>query len=94
MTEQLQELLGLDTPPIAIMFHDTLPEDVPRVEKVETSGCTYWKRASEGKTFYTEPSDHYNCSIGCYTYNVELPDAQMTELENTLIFTDGTGTSL
>ncbi len=84
MSKQLQELLDLETAPIAVTFHDTPPEDVPRVEKVEASGCTYWKRASEGKTFYTEASDHYNCPIGCYTHNVELPDAQMKELENTL----------
>lgn len=84
MAEQLQELLGLETSPIAVTFHDTPPEEVQRVEKVEASGCTYWKRAAEGKTFYTEPSDHYNCPIGCYTHNVELPDAQMEELENTL----------
>ena len=84
MSEQLQELLDLETAPIAVTFHDTPPDDVPRVEKVEASGCTYWKRAAEGKTFYTEASDHYNCPIGCFTHNVELPDAQMTELENTL----------
>ena len=84
MSEQLQELLNLETPPIAVTFHDTPPDDVPRVEKAEASGCTYWKRAAEGKTFYTEASDHYNCPIGCFTHNVELPDAQMTELENTL----------
>lgn len=84
MAQQLQQLLGLDTTPIAITFHDTPPEDISRVENVEASGCTYWKRASEGKTFYTEASDHYNCPIGCYTHNVELPDAQMEELENTL----------
>ncbi len=34
MAEQLQELFGLDTPPIAITFHDTLPEDGPRVENL------------------------------------------------------------
>ena len=84
MSEQLQQLLGLDTAPIAVTFYDTPPDDVPRVEKVEASGCTYWSRAAEGKTFYTEASDHYNCPIGCFTHNVELPDAQMTELENTL----------
>ena len=84
MAQQLQQLLGLDTTPIAITFHDTPPEDISRVENVEASGCTYWKRASEGKTFYTEASDHYNCPIGCYTHNVELPDAQMEELENTI----------
>ena len=84
MSEQLQELLELDTAPIAVTFHKSQPNDVSRVEKVEASGCTYWKRASEGKTFYTEASDHYNCPIGCYTHNVELPDEQMKELENTL----------
>ena len=84
MSEQLRQLLGLETAPIAVTFHDTPPDDVPRVEKVEASGCTYWSRAAEGKTFYTEASDHYNCPIGCFTHNVELPDAQMTELENTL----------
>jgi uncharacterized protein (DUF169 family) len=54
------------------------------VEKAEASGCTYWSRAAEGKTFYTEASDHYNCPIGCFTHNVELPDAQIEELESTL----------
>lgn len=84
MSEQLQELLSLETTPVAVTFHDAQPDDVSRVEKVEASGCTYWRRAAEGKTFYTEASDHYNCPIGCYTHNVELPDAQMEELENTL----------
>ena len=84
MAAQLQELLNLETAPVAVTFHESQPDDVSRVEKVEPSGCTYWKRASEGKTFYTEASDHYNCPIGCYTHNVELPDAQMAELEDTL----------
>lgn len=82
----LQLLLGLDTVPIAITFHDTPPENVSRVEKTEASGCTYWKRASELKSFYTEGSDHFNCPIGCYTHNVELPDEQMTELNDTLTY--------
>ena len=84
MSEQIQQLLDLETVPVAVTFHDAQPDGVARVEKVEASGCTYWRRAAEGKTFYTEASDHYNCPIGCYTHNVELPDAQMEELENTL----------
>ena len=84
MSEQIQQLLNLETAPVAVTFHDARPDDVARVEKTEASGCTYWRRAAEGKTFYTEAADHYNCPIGCYTHNVELPDAQMAELENTL----------
>ena len=84
MSEQIQELLDLETAPIAVTFHEAHPVDVTHIEKVEASGCTYWRRAAEGKTFYTEASDHYNCPIGCWTHNVELPPAQMEELENTL----------
>ena len=82
--EQLQALLNLETAPVAVTFHDAKPDGVSRIEKAEASGCTYWRRAAEGKIFYTEASDHYNCPIGCYTHNVELPDAQMKELESTL----------
>ena len=84
MSEQIQQLLNLRTSPIAVTFHDAQPDNVPHIEKVEASGCTYWRRAAEGKTFYTEASDHYNCPIGCYTHNIALPDAQMEELESTL----------
>ena len=84
MSEQIQQLLNLKTTPVAVTFHEAHPANVPHVERVEASGCTYWRRAAEGKTFYTEASDHYNCPIGGYTHNVELPPAQMKELENTL----------
>ena len=84
MSEQIQQLLNLETSPVGVTFHDVQPDGIPRVEKTEASGCSYWRRAAEGKIFYTEASDHYNCPIGCYTHNVELPDAQMEELENTL----------
>jgi len=84
MSEHIQRLLNLETAPVAITFHDTPPDNVPQTEKVEASGCTYWRRAAEGKTFYTEASDHYNCPIGCYTHNVELPPIQAEELQKTL----------
>ena len=84
MSEQIQQLLNLETVPVAVTFHDTHPDNIPHTEKVEASGCTYWRRAAEGKTFYTEASDHYNCPIGCYTHNVELPPRQAEELQNTL----------
>ena len=84
MSEPIQQLLNLETAAVAVTFHDTRPERVSRVEKVEASGCSYWRRAAEGQTFYTEAADHYNCPIGCYTHNVELPPAQVEELENTL----------
>ena len=84
MSGKIQQLLNLETAPVAITFHDVPPDNVSQTEKVEASGCSYWRRAAEGKTFYTEASDHYNCPIGCYTHNVELPPTQAEELQNTL----------
>ena len=84
MSEHIQQLLNLETAPVAVTFHDTHPDNVPHTEKIEASGCTYWRRAAEGKTFYTEAPDHYNCPIGCYTHNVALPPTQAEELQNTL----------
>jgi uncharacterized protein (DUF169 family) len=45
------------------------------------SGCTYWKLAAEGKTFYTEAADHFNCPIGSFTHGIDLPPTQTRELE-------------
>jgi uncharacterized protein (DUF169 family) len=55
---------------------------VSRLPAAAPSGCSYWRRAAEGETFYTEASDHYNCPIGAYTHGVELPPAQAKELES------------
>jgi len=84
MSAHLQQLLKLETAPVAVTFYEVPPDGVPRTENVEPSGCTYWRRAAEGKTFYTNAADHYNCPIGCYTHNVELPAAHTKALEDTL----------
>ena len=78
----LQELLGLQSPPVGITFRPTAPAGVPHVSAAGPSSCTYWALAAQGQTFYTEASDHYNCPIGGYTHGVDLPPAQMQELQN------------
>ena len=84
IAEQLQKLLDLRTAPIALTFRPDPPANVSRVAAAAPSGCSYWKRAAEGDTFYTEAPDHYNCPIGAYTHGVELPLAQAKELEGVL----------
>jgi uncharacterized protein (DUF169 family) len=77
----LQTLLGLTWRPVAVTFQASPPATIPRVERVESSGCTYWKLAAEGGIFYTEAADHYQCPIGSYTHGIDLPPAQSRELE-------------
>ena len=76
-----QELLALSLPPVAIAFRPIAPPGLPRVDAVGPAGCSYWKLAAEGKVFYTEAADHYNCPIGAYTHGVDLPAEKATELE-------------
>ena len=47
---QLQELLDLRWPPVAISFCDAPP-----------AGCAYWRMAAEGGVFYSEAADHFGC---------------------------------
>jgi uncharacterized protein (DUF169 family) len=82
--KQLQDLLGLKTAAVAITFRTAAPPNVPRVAAAGPSGCSYWKRAAEGQTFYTEAADHFNCSIGAYTHGIDLPPPQMQELQGVI----------
>jgi uncharacterized protein (DUF169 family) len=79
--DQLQALLGLRWPPIAVGFQASVPADLEGVEAAAPSGCTYWKLAAEGKVFYTVAADHYNCPIGSFTHGIDLPPAKAQELE-------------
>jgi uncharacterized protein (DUF169 family) len=72
--------LALKAPPVGVSFVKAPPAGVPRVPRSGPAGCSYWKRAAEGQTFYTEAADHYNCPIGAHTHGVDLPPAQMQEL--------------
>jgi uncharacterized protein (DUF169 family) len=86
-TQRIVEVLGLRRAPIKIGF---FPEPPPGVEPwtggPAPAGCFFWARAMEGKTFYTVPSDHYNCAIGSYTHKIGLPAERASELSATIGF--------
>ena len=86
LEQQLSSDLRLTRRPIAIAFRETPPPGVSRFIGTAPSGCSFWRMASEGRTFFTVPSDHYNCPIGSYTHNIPLPPARAGELEATLGF--------
>jgi uncharacterized protein (DUF169 family) len=78
---RLVELLGLERQPVAVAFRDSAPEGLERIEGSAVSGCTYWKLAAEGRTFFTEAADHYGCPVGSYTHGIDLPEETAQELE-------------
>jgi len=91
LEERLARDLGLERRPVAITSAATTPPGVPRFAGTVPSGCTFWRLASEGRTFYTVPSDHYNCAVGAYTHNIPLPPDREQELPDTLGFMTGIG---
>ena len=78
---QMGQLLGLQKSPVAIAFREHAPEGVSKVDEAAVSGCAYWKSAAQGRTFYTEASDHYGCPVGAHTHGIELPAQQAEELQ-------------
>jgi len=79
MAGELQDLLALSVPPIALSFAETEPEAVapfgatypPATADGRTgavaASCVFWMHATE-RAFTTVAADHGNCSVGSYTH--------------------------
>jgi uncharacterized protein (DUF169 family) len=92
MRSTIEEALGLHYPPIAIGFLDHVQDDLPRWDgRAMPAGCSFWREAMEGRAFYTVPSDHYNCAVGCHTHGIELPAERANELNETITLMVGNG---
>jgi uncharacterized protein (DUF169 family) len=82
--KRLMKSLGIERRPVAVKFQDSAPSGVNKFTGTEPAGCSFWRLAAQGRTFYTVPADHYNCPIGSYTHNIPLPPERAQELEQTL----------
>jgi len=81
---QFIETLSLPRRPVAVAFLQSVPAGIPKFEGVMPAGCSFWRLAADGRTFYTTPADHYNCPIGSYTHHIDLPPDRAPELTQTL----------
>ncbi len=86
LEHQFTEALGLKRRPVAVTFARTAPAGVRKFSGSEPSGCSFWRLAEGGDVFYTEPSDHYNCAVGCFTHSIPLPADRASEMDQTLAF--------
>jgi uncharacterized protein (DUF169 family) len=69
---------------VAVTFLDAEPKGISKFSGIEPAGCSFWRLASAGRTFYTVPADHFNCAVGAYTHNIQLPPDRVQETEATL----------
>jgi len=75
----LQDLLGLAVPPVAIAFLSHVPSGVARIERMRppatadgrtgaaAASCVFWIDGTQG-VFTTTAEDHGNCSVGGLTH--------------------------
>jgi uncharacterized protein (DUF169 family) len=89
----LQQIPGLSKLPIAVGFFDgEAPAGVEQWSGgAVPAGCSFWREAWEGRTFYTVPADHYNCAVGAYTHNIPQPAERETALGDTIGFMIASG---
>lgn len=82
LSASLEDLLGLEHPPVAITFHEQAPSngapwfDAPMSEPTDdgrsgrvAASCVFWMQGHES-TFHTAPADHGNCSVGRFTHGL------------------------
>lgn len=84
LEEQITPIVKQGRRAVAVSFRDSEPADVKKFAGTEPSGCSFWRLAAEGKTFYTVPENHFNCALGAYTHNIELAPEREKEMEQTL----------
>jgi uncharacterized protein (DUF169 family) len=84
LEQRFTERLSLKRRPVSVTILDSEPADIPKFAGTEPSGCSFWRLAADGKSFYTVPSDHFNCPVGSYTHRIDLPEQRKNELNETL----------
>jgi uncharacterized protein (DUF169 family) len=84
LEKQFAARLFMSRRPVAISFLDAVPGDIPKFSGTEPAGCSFWRLAAAGQTFYTVPADHFNCAVGAYTHSIQLPPDRIQETEATL----------
>ena len=84
LEKQFVARLTMNRRPVAVTFLDAEPAEIEKFSGAEPAGCSFWRLAAAGRTFYTVPADHFNCAVGAYTHNVQLPPDRVQETETML----------
>jgi uncharacterized protein (DUF169 family) len=84
LEERFASALKFERRPVAVSYLECAPDGVEKFEGSEPSGCSFWRLAADGRTFYTVPENHFNCAVGAYTHNVTLSPEREQETGITL----------
>lgn len=72
LSTRMADLLGLETPPVALAFTDGPPAEVAAPAKAVPSACSFWREAERG-VFFASAEQHFNCPVGAMVMGFGLP---------------------
>ncbi|MDQ3767633.1 MAG: DUF169 domain-containing protein [Actinomycetota bacterium] len=81
--ERVEDILGLQSPAIALAFVDRPPDAVDEFDGAAPSACGFW-RLAETATFYAPAQSHGNCAVGAMVMgfdSIELGEALSESVE-------------
>ncbi len=84
LEKKIAAAVRLSRRPVAVTFLESEPAGVEKFAGTEPSGCSFWRLAAAGRSFYTLPENHFNCAVGAYTHNIPLSAERQSETEQTL----------
>jgi uncharacterized protein (DUF169 family) len=84
LEQRIAKAIGPPARAVGVAFLDAPPPHTQKFEGSEPSGCSFWRLAAAGRSFYTVPEDHYNCAVGAHTHNIPLSPAREKESAQTL----------
>jgi uncharacterized protein (DUF169 family) len=84
LEERISGAVKLPRRAVSVAFLEEPPARLEKFEGTVPSGCSFWRLAAAGKSFYTVPANHFNCAVGAYTHNVPLSATREKETEQTL----------
>ena len=88
LARTLTDSLGLDGPPVAVCFTESIPPGVKQFAGSVPAGCRFWQEGQR-EVFATMPAQHDLCGVGIYTHNLEASPAAEKDLGDALkVFAD------
>ena len=84
LEERISAAVSLRRRAVAVGFLDAAPAGLEKFAGSQPSGCSFWRLAAAGKSFYTVPENHSNCAVGAYTHNIVPSPEREKETQQTL----------
>jgi len=84
LEQRISSAVKLPQRAVAVAFLDAAPSGIEKFAGAEPSGCSFWRLAAAGRSFYTVPENHLNCAVGAYTHRIPLSSAREKETDHTL----------